>query len=216
MTPFTLKVTVEATDVARHNTQQIQINMTAFLLALLSLAALPTGSALNNGVLLPPLGWSTWNTLRGNISEAILRDVADAMVASGLVAAGYTHLNIDDGFLLRDRAADGSLQVNPALFPSGMPALAAYISARGLSLGIYTSHCAKTCQGFPGSLGHEEQDAALFASWPVTLVKNDNCANRAGFPACDDAAAFTAMRDALNKTGKPIVRDRGNSDPARV
>lgn len=180
--------------------------MAARARALVSLLALlPPTHALDNGVTLPPLGWSTWNALRDNFNESVLRDVADAMVSSGMVAAGYTHLNIDDGWPLRDRAPDGSLVPNPALFPSGMPALAAYLAARGLSLGIYGAHCATTCQGFPGSLGHEAQDAALFASWPVTLYKNDNCAARKGFPACDDAAAFTAMRDALNKTGKTIA-----------
>ena len=170
-------------------------------LALLARAA----RALDNGVLLPPMGWSTWNALRGNFSESILRDVAEAMVSSGLVGAGYTLLNIDDAWPLKARAADGSLVPNPALFPSGMPALAAFLAARGMRLGIYTSHCAITCEGFPGSLGHEAQDAALFASWPAALVKNDNCANRAGFPACEDAAAFAAMRDALNATGARIA-----------
>jgi len=173
---------------------------------LLFLTLLARGAlTLDNGVALPPLGWSTWNALRGNFTEAVLRDVADAMVSSGLVGAGYTLLNIDDAWPLKARAADGSLVPNPALFPSGMPALAAFLAARGMRLGIYTSHCAITCEGFPGSLGHEAQDAALFASWPAALVKNDNCANRAGFPACDDAAAFAAMRDALNATGRRIA-----------
>ena len=169
------------------------------------LAGLSCALALDNGVALPPLGWSTWNTLRANFNETILRDIADIMVSSGLVAAGYTRLNIDDGWPERERAADGSLVPDGARFPSGMLALSTYLTARGMSLGIYTSHCKKTCLGFPGALGHETQDAALYASWGVRLVKNDNCANRVGFPSCNDTEAFTAMRDALNATGLQIA-----------
>jgi alpha-galactosidase len=172
---------------------------------LLFLISLSCVASLDNGITLPPLGWSTWNHFRGAINETLIKSVADAMVASGLVEAGYTHINIDDAWALPARDASGDLVPNPALWPSGMPALAAYVAARGMTLGIYTSHCEFTCQGFPGSLGHEEQDAALFASWPVALVKNDNCAGRAGLPACDDAAAFCAMRDALNRTGRRIA-----------
>ena len=173
----------------------------------ISLALLSTVTvSLDNGVTLPPLGWSTWNALRSNYNESVIHEVADAMVSSAMVAAGYTHLNIDDAWSLRERdTSSGSLIPNPEMWPSGMPALASYLTARGLSLGIYTSHCSLTCLGFPGALGHEEQDAQLYASWPVTLLKNDNCANRVGFPACDDTAAFTAMRDALNKTGQTIA-----------
>jgi hypothetical protein len=146
--------------------------MVLFLL-LVSLA-----SALDNGVALPPMGWSTWNTLRAAFNESVLHDVAAAMVSTGLVGAGYVHLNIDDGYLSLNRGADGNLVPNPSMFPSGMPALAGFLAQRGMELGIYTSHCEKTCLGFPGALGHEKQDAELYASWPVSLVKNDNCQER--------------------------------------
>ena len=54
-------------------------------------------SALDNGASpLPPLGWSTWNPLGGNIDEATIRKQADAMVSSGMKAAGYSYINIDD------------------------------------------------------------------------------------------------------------------------
>ena len=173
------------------------------LLLLAAAAAVLPARGLDNGVLLPHMGWSTWNTLRGKFNESVLREVADAMVASGLAAAGYTLLNIDDGWPLPKRAADGSIVVNPALFPSGMPALAAFLAARAppMALGIYTGHCSLTCQGFPGSLGHEAQDARTYASWPATFVKSDNCpGGSAG--GCNDTQAFSAMRDALNATGR--------------
>lgn len=47
----------------------------------------------------PPLmGWSSWNTYRVNINEALICKQADAMVEQGLQAAGYSYVNIDDGF----------------------------------------------------------------------------------------------------------------------
>lgn len=47
----------------------------------------------------PPLmGWSSWNTYRVNINEELICKQADAMVEQGLQAAGYSYINIDDGF----------------------------------------------------------------------------------------------------------------------
>lgn len=174
------------------------------VLAAAALSSVPLSAALDNGVMRPHMGWSTWNTLRTNFNESILRDVADAIVATGMVGSGYSVLAIDDSWPLPKRAADGSIVVNPALFPSGMRALATYLSARGMSLGIYTAHCALTCLGFPGSLGHEAQDAATYASWPATYVKNDYCIYSGG-GGCNDTEAFSAMRDALNATGQRIT-----------
>ena len=65
------------------------------LLSLLSLLA--HASALDNGLILtPPMGWSSWNKFHCGITETLARDVADALVSSGLRDAGYTHLNLDD------------------------------------------------------------------------------------------------------------------------
>jgi alpha-galactosidase len=190
---------------------------------LLALSA-TVSTSLNNGVVLPPIGWSTWNTLRDNFTEAALHDIANAMVASGMVASGYSYFNIDEGCVRAfvrvcavthstprrrwstfARDAQGDLVVDTAKLPDGMPALAAFLAARGMKLGIYTAHCAMTCMLHPGSWLHEAQDAALFASWPAAFVKSDNCAWRAQHPGCNDTQAFIAMRDALNATGKPFV-----------
>src|SRR5206468_12600121 len=44
----------------------------------------------------PPMGWNSWNKFGCNISEALVRKQADAMAASGMKAAGYQYIVIDD------------------------------------------------------------------------------------------------------------------------
>lgn len=64
--------------------------MLALVAAALVLARLPGGAAMDNGLAMtPPMGWSTWNTFRCNISEALIRQSAESLVSSGLAAAGY-------------------------------------------------------------------------------------------------------------------------------
>ena len=58
---------------------------------------------------LPPLGWNSWNTFGEKISDALIREMADCMVDSGWLAAGYEYLVIDDCWSLRDRDENGLL-----------------------------------------------------------------------------------------------------------
>jgi len=163
-------------------------------------------NALDNGAArTPSMGWSTWNKLKCSFNATVLLEVADAMVKSGMVAAGYTQLNIDDCWPLKERAKNGSIVPDPKRFPDGMAAFSKALRSRGVNLGIYTGHGNFTCKKFPGSYGYEKLDATTYASWGVTYVKNDWCSNRQGFPAVPDLAAFNAMRDALNATGKIIA-----------
>ena len=96
----------------------------------------------------------------------MVKGIADIFVSSGLKDAGYEYVNLDDCWALPERDADGNLVPDPVRFPNGIKAVADYVHAKGLKFGIYTSAGTKTCSpiGFPGALGHEEQDAALFAS----------------------------------------------------
>ena len=169
-------------------------------------ATLHAAHALNNGVArTPPMGWSTWNTLRCNFNASVLLNVGHAMKAAGMVDAGYASLNIDDCWPLKARAKDGTIVPDPARFPNGMRAFSVQLMQEtGLALGIYTAHGTKTCEGFPGSLGHEEQDARSYASWNVVYVKNDWCWHGEENQT-KHLNAFTAMRDALNKTGVRMV-----------
>jgi len=155
--------------------------------------------------LTPPMGFNNWNTTgcRADFNEAMVKGVADYFVASGLEAAGYQYVNLDDCWALPQRGEDGNLVPDPVRFPNGIKAVADYVHEQGLKFGIYTSAGTKTCNraGFPGGLDHEQQDANLFASWGVDYLKYDNCNNQGR----DAVERYTKMRDALKATGRPIV-----------
>ncbi len=130
----------------------------------------------NNGVALtPPMGWSSWNLFRNKINEKLFREIADAMVKSGLKDAGYKYVNIDDCWQSSSRDKDGRLQADFITFPSGMKKLASDINEMGLELGIYSSNGTLTCEEYPGSLDHEDIDAETFAEWGVGYFKYDFC-----------------------------------------
>jgi alpha-galactosidase len=175
--------------------------------ALLALAAgaivlaAPRAPIHDNGLArTPPMGWNSWNHFGCDVSEQLIRETADAMAASGMRDAGYRYIVIDDCWqVARDR--DGGLVADSARFPHGMKALADYVHGKGLKFGIYTDAGTKTCQGRPGTLGHEEQDARTFASWGVDYVKEDWC-YASGLDAPTQYAKF---RDALVRSGRPIV-----------
>src|SRR5262245_31344405 len=162
--------------------------------------------ALQNGLAVtPPMGWNDWNAYGCNVSEALVKQTADKIVSSGLAAAGYQYVNIDDCWMQHSRDAAGNLQPDFTKFPDGISGTAAYVHSKGLKLGIYEDAGTATCAGFPGSLGHETADARLFASWGVDYLKYDNCNNNGSTTQAQYIARYSAMRDALAATGRPIV-----------
>jgi alpha-galactosidase len=148
----------------------------------------------------PPMGWNSWNHFACKVSDAIIRAQADAMASSGMKAAGYLYINIDDCWQ-GQRDAQGRIQANEK-FPD-MKALADYVHSKGLKLGIYSSPGPKTCAGYEGSYGHEEQDAQTYAEWGVDYLKYDYCSFRGDLDA--QKAAYKKMYEALRRTGRPIV-----------
>jgi len=151
--------------------------------------------------LTPPMGWNSWNTFAGNISEKVVRETADAMVANGMRDAGFVYIVIDDTWSLRERDAGGNLVADPAKFPGGMKALGDYLHAKGFKFGIYSCAGTKTCGGYPGSWGHEFQDARTFAAWGVDYLKYDWCDH--GDANARDA--YKRMSEALRAAGRPVV-----------
>ncbi|EWM18958.1 alpha-galactosidase [Kutzneria sp. 744] len=153
----------------------------------------------------PQLGWNDWNAFGCDVSAALVEQTADAMVANGMRKAGYQYVNIDDCWLEKQRDAAGNLVPDPVKFPDGIKAVADYVHAKGLKLGIYEDAGTATCAGYPGSLGHEKQDAASFASWGVDYLKYDNCNNAGSSTTQQYIDRYSAMRDALAATGRPIL-----------
>jgi alpha-galactosidase len=162
--------------------------------------------------LTPPMGWNSWNYFAGKVTDKDIRDSADQIAASGMKDAGYIYVNIDDTWE-GQRDADGVLRTNEK-FPD-MKALADYVHSKGLKIGIYSSPGPKTCAGYEGSYGHEEQDAKLYASWGIDYLKYDLCSfggimekEAPGDKAAQMRlmiAAYDKMARALQATGRPIV-----------
>lgn len=188
----------------------------ALLCALLSLACAAPPPV-------PPRGWSSWNVLACNFSDAVLRLRVDALASLGFVAAGYVYFDVDDCWLACDAAhrspdgscsdaragrdASGALVADPVRFPDGIKALADYVHSRGMRFGMYLSAGNTTCSGFAGSWGHFAADAAFCAAAGADLVKLDGCGLSAdparGRLARD--AAYPALGAALRATGRDIV-----------
>ncbi len=175
--------------------------MLALAAALLFVIGRTDVRALNNGLALtPPMGWNSWNKFACDVNEKVVRDAADAMVASGMRDAGYQFIVIDDCWQV-DRDSKGNIIVDAKTFPSGIKALADYVHSKGLKFGIYSDAGTKTCAGRPGSWGYEFQDARQYAEWGVDYLKYDWCNNGGQ----NSAAAYSRMRDALAVCGRPIV-----------
>mmetsp|Transcript_37616 Transcript_37616/g.85405 ORF Transcript_37616/g.85405 Transcript_37616/m.85405 type:complete len:520 (-) Transcript_37616:720-2279(-) len=168
---------------------------------LLAMFALAQG--LDNGVgLTPAMGWSSWNRFRCDINEALIKEVAQAIVSTGLRDVGFQYVNIDDCWMEK-RDASGHIVPFASKFPSGMKILADYIHSLGLKFGLYSDTGNTTCEGHPGSFGYEYLDAADYASWGVDYLKYDFCGmDQSTLPP---QYYYTVMRDALNETGRPIL-----------
>jgi len=161
----------------------------------------------------PPMGWNSWNYFATKVDDKGVRAAADQIVASGMKDAGYIYVNIDDSWEA-ERDANGVLHTN-AKFPD-MKALADYVHSKGLKIGIYSGPGTKTCGGYAASLGHEEQDARMYAEWGIDYLKYDLCSfipDVMQKQAPNDKAAqmrlmheaYEKMGKALKATGRPIV-----------
>lgn len=169
----------------------------------------------------PPMGWNSWNHFATKVTAADVRAAADAMVSSGMKAAGYTYINIDDSWE-GHRDAQGNIHPD-SRFPN-MKALAGYVHSKGLKLGIYSSPGPKTCGGYEGSYGHVQQDADTYAKWGIDYLKYDLCSyesianlwdlkhpnqpippaqNQKGVAMIEQA--YARMHQALVNTHRPIV-----------
>ncbi|GAA6766605.1 hypothetical protein AAFH68_25470 [Flavobacterium sp. CGRL1] len=160
-----------------------------------------TGGKFEGLAMTPPMGWNSWNTFATNIDEKLVKETADIMVSSGLAAAGYNYIVLDDGWMTKERDANGDLVPDPAKFPNGMKALIDYVHSKGLKFGLYNCAGTQTCAGYPGTRGYEYQDARFYAKLGIDFLKYDWC-NTKGITAPE---AYTTMSNALKTAGRPIV-----------
>jgi len=185
-------------NIKRNNEHQLRW----FLLLFLTLFAFAANAQkFTELALTPPMGWNSWNHFGcKGLNEQVVREVADAMVSSGMKEAGYRYIVLDDCWqLARDK--HGNIIADSSRFPSGMKALGDYIHSRGLQFGIYSCAGRKTCQELPGSHRYERQDAATYAAWGVDYLKYDWCHHF----FLNSKTQYAKMRDALYEAGRPVV-----------
>jgi alpha-galactosidase len=161
----------------------------------------------------PPMGWNSWNYFAEKVDDKGVRAAADQLISTGMKDAGYIYVNIDDTWQGK-RDASGVLHANDK-FPD-MKALADYVHSKGLKIGIYSGPGTKTCAGYEGSFGHEEQDAKTYAEWGMDYLKYDLCSfipdvmqKQAPHDKAAQMklmiAAYDKMGKALQAAGRPIV-----------
>ncbi len=172
-------------------TSRLFAALTAILLCAGPLSAQDTQPPLAKTPL-PPLAWSSWNSFSNTVNSDVTRQQAKALISSGLQKAGYQYVNIDEGWWMGDRDAEGNIVVDPKMWPAiahgetpgDMANIVRYIHSLGLKAGIYTDAGKDGCSMFPdlgpayfheGSEGHYEQDFLQFAKWGFDFVKVDWC-----------------------------------------
>lgn len=152
----------------------------------------------------PFMGWLSWNVVEGDISEDVVKTVADAMVGTGLAEKGYRYLVIDDLWHANARESGTNRPVEDAAkFPNGIEAAVNYTHNKGLKFGIYSDGGTHTCAGKFGSYGYETIDANQYAEWGVDLLKYDYCNAPASLETCK--SRYQAMGDALKASGRDIL-----------
>lgn len=168
----------------------------------------------------PTMGWSSWNTYGVNINDALIRRQADAIVAKGLKAVGFDHINIDDGFFGGRNTSTGELIIHPTRFPKGLKTVADYIHSKGLKAGIYSDAGANTCGNMyngdvlsvnVGFYQYDQRDADFyFKECGFDFIKVDFCGGDAPqnkqHLALDPQQRYTAISNAIKATGRNDVR----------
>ncbi|MGB8845825.1 MAG: glycoside hydrolase family 27 protein, partial [Terracidiphilus sp.] len=183
----------------------------------------------------PPMGWSSWNSFSNTVDAQIVMEQAKAMAANGMAKAGYQYVNIDEGWWLGERDAEGHFVVDPKAWPALAPGeragdmanIVRFIHGLGLKAGIYTDAGKDGCSMFPdlgpvyehvGSEGHYEQDYLQFAKWGFDYVKVDWCGgNKEKLdPAVQYAEIARAIAKAEAATGHRLyfsLCEWGNNSP---
>ena len=176
----------------------------------------------------PVMGWASWNSFAAKIDYNVIKTQADALVSTGLKDAGYTHVDIDEGWWQGTRDSAGNITVDQAEWPGGMKAIADYLHGKGLKAGIYTDAGRDGCgyyfpTGRPaapgsGSEGHYLQDMLQFQRWGFDFVKVDWCGGDA--EGLDPASTYRAISDANRaataQTGRALtlsICDWGKKNP---
>ena len=168
----------------------------------------------------PTMGWSSWNTFGVDISESIIKSIANNMVSKGLLGVGYNHVNIDDGYFGGRDKETGKLKIHPTRFPHGMQPVVDHIHSKGLKAGIYSDGGYNTCGSMfngdvigkgVGLYKHDQQDCDMFFNeLGFDFIKVDFCGgsyyHNEDHLVLDEKERYTAIAQAIKNTGRKDVR----------
>lgn len=158
--------------VAEEGVYTYQINVTVDGETTSEDVTLTVSSSLQHPV--PFMGWLSWNSVQGNISQKIIEQAVELFQNKGLYECGWNHIMMDD-LWQGTRKADGTPQPNASRFPNGLKTVADYVHQNGMKFGLYTDAADRTCAGAFGSYGYKTIDAKTYAEWGVDVVKCDYC-----------------------------------------
>ena len=185
---------------------------------------------------LPPMGWGSWNSFSNTIDSKIVVSQAHAIISTGMLAAGYKYMLMDEGWWIGKRDSKGNIIVDPRQWPALRPGekpgdmrnIVRFLHRLGLKAGIYTDAGPFGCS-FPypdigphrpgtGSLGHYDQDMLRFAQQGFDYIKVDWCGGNAG--NLDPATQYTQIGRAVERaravTGHSLffsICEWGNQSP---
>ncbi len=185
---------------------------------------------------LPPMGWGSWNSFSNTIDSKIVVSQAHAIISTGMLAAGYKYMLMDEGWWIGKRDSKGNIIVDPRQWPALRPGekpgdmrnIVRFLHRLGLKAGIYTDAGPFGCS-FPypdigphrpgtGSLGHYDQDMLRFAQQGFDYIKVDWCGGNAR--NLDPATQYTQIGRALERaravTGHSLffsICEWGNQSP---
>ncbi len=170
----------------------------------------------------PPMGWSSWNSFSNRVDAQVVMEQAKALASPAFRAAGYQYVNIDEGWWMGERDAQGGFVVDPTAWPALAPGeragdmanIARYIHSLGLKAGIYTDAGMAGCGHYSpdlgpaetnsGSEGHYDQDMLQFAKWGFDYVKVDWCGGHG--EKLDPALQYAEIGRAIDRAAKATGR----------
>ncbi len=155
----------------------------------------------------PPMGWNSWNWFGKNaVNEEVVKECMDAIIAEGLLDAGYEYFVIDGGWRDTKLGPNGELLSHPVKFPNGIKPLADYAHSLGLKFGLHTVPGTHDCGGdFVGGFGHEEVQVQQFVDWGLDFIKLDKCKYADGWNEDLVKQTYEKWRNLLNNSGRDIV-----------
>jgi alpha-galactosidase len=177
--------------------------------------------------LTPPMGCNTYGGWGPFVTEANIRDGAEALVTSGLSRHGYCYVNIDDGWQGQRGGKDHAIQPNEKF--GDLRVLCDDLHALGLKAGIYSTPWTSTYEGFIGGTSDTldgtwtrpepprsgignfgshcfaAEDARQWAAWGFDYCKYDW--------GIDSVARAREMREALDATSRDFVLELSNAAP---